>query len=322
MVIGLKNKYKLSIIVPVYNTEKYIERCITSILNQEFDNFQLIIINDGSKDNSEKIINKLIKGYDNVIYKKIKNSGVAHARNVGLSYAAGEYIGFVDSDDYIEKDMYAKMYDMAINKKSEIVCCAYNKIMKDYNKEIHPKNVQCFGESLLKSKNILFNSNPYITQKIFKRELLSKNNILFDEDLRIFEDLLFTYKLFLLSNKIYYVDECLYNYNCENETSLTRNFTEKMFDAFPALERLISFYRERYNNDFDDALEYVSVRHISLRYYENATNKSLKNEFINKSFKFLNSNFKNHRKSKAYIGKKGFVNKYKSLVKLYLFIKR
>ena len=322
MVISVKNKYKLSIIVPVYNTEKYIERCISSILNQEFDNFQLIIINDGSKDNSEKIINKLIKGYDNVIYKKIKNSGVAHARNVGLSYAAGEYIGFVDSDDYIEKDMYAKMYNMAINKKSEIVCCAYNKIMKDNNKEIHPKNVQCFGKSLLKSKNILFNSNPYITQKIFKRELLSKNNILFDEDLRIFEDLLFSYKLFLLSNKIYYVDECLYNYSCENETSLTRKFTEKMFDAFPALERLINFYRSKYNHEFDEALEYISVRHITLRYYENASSRELKNKFINEAFKFLNSNFKNHRRSKAYVGKKGFVSKYKFLVKLYLFIKR
>lgn len=315
-------KYKISIIVPVYNTEKYIERCISSILDQEFNNFQLIIINDGSIDDSEKIICKLIKNKDNVIYKKIKNSGVAHARNVGLSYATGEYIGFVDSDDYIEKDMYTKMYNIAINKKSEIVCCAYNKIMKDYNKEIHPKNVQCFGKSLLKSKNMLFNSNPYITQKIFKRELLLKNNISFDEDLRIFEDLLFSYKLFLLSNKICYIDECLYNYNCENESSLTRKFTEKMFDAFPALERLIAFYRSKYNHEFDEALEYVSVRHISLRYYENTSSRKLKNKFINEAFKFLNSNFKNHRNCKAYVGKKGFVSKYKILVKLYLLMKR
>lgn len=322
MVISVENKYKLSVIVPVYNTEKYIERCISSILNQEFDNFQLIIINDGSKDNSEKIINKLIKGYDNVIYKKIKNSGVSHARNVGLSYATGEYIGFVDSDDYIESDMYEKLLSVANSKNSDIVCCAYKKNFKGNDKEIHPKNVKCFGKSLEKSKEILFNSNPYITQKIFRRNLLIDNNISFDEDLRIFEDLLFSYKLFLLSNKIYYVDECLYNYNCENETSLTRKFTEKMFDAFPALERLINFYRSKYNHEFDEVLEYISVRHITLRYYENATSRELKNKFINEAFKFLNSNFKNHRRCKAYVGKKGFVSKYKFLVKLYLFIKR
>ena len=98
------------------------------------------------------------------------------------------------------------------------------------------------------------------------------------------------YRLFLLSNKISYVDECLYNYSCENESSLTRKFSEKMFDVFPALERLISFYKERYNDYFDDALEYVSVRHISLRYYENATNKSLKNEFINVEIKYIMGN--------------------------------
>ena len=317
------NKYKLSIIVPVFNTEKYIGRCINSILKQKFKDYQLIIINDGSTDDSEKIILKLIKGNNNIIYKKIKNFGVAHARNVGLSLATGEYIGFVDSDDYIESDMFDKLVSTAISKKSDIVCCAYKKIFKDLYKEIHPKDVKCFGKSLKNSKDILFNSNPYITQKLFRRDLLIDNNISFDEDLRIFEDLLFTYKLFLLSNKICYVDECLYNYNCINESSLTRKFSEKMFDAFPALERLNLFYRERYANEFDDVLEYISVRHITLRYYEESNNNnSLKNKFINDSFKFLNNNFKNHRKSRAYVGKKGFVSKYKLLVKLYLLIKR
>ena len=318
----MKNNYKVSIIVPVYNTEKYIFNCINSILEQDFNDFQLIIINDGSTDDSEKIIRKLIKNKNNVIYKKIKNSGVAHARNVGLGYAVGEYIAFVDSDDYIESGMFRKLYMTATEKKSDIVCCAYKKIFKDYQKEIHPKDVKCFGKSLEKSKDILYNANPYITQKIFRRELLVDNDITFDEDLRIFEDLLFSYRLFLLSNKICYVDECLYNYNCSNESSLTRKFSEKMFDVFPALERLIEFYQSRYDNEFDEVLKYVSVRHISLRYYEVCSNRRLMNKYINISFKFLKRNFKNFRNSRAYVGKKGFVSKHKFILKIYLFIKR
>lgn len=322
MVISVENKYKLSVIVPVYNTEKYIERCIKSIFDQSFKDYQLIIINDGSTDNCDKIIRNLIKNRDNIIYKKIKNSGVAAARNIGLSYASGEYITFVDSDDFVEVDIYKKLYNHAIANDSDIVGCAYKKIYKNSEKEIHPKNLSYFGKSLRESKEIICNSNPYTPLKIFKRSLIVNNEILFDEDLRIFEDLLFCYKLFLLSNKISFVDECLYNYNCLNESSLTSKFTKKKFDIFPALNRLIDFYRSRFGNEFDSILEYVSVRHITLRYYEKSSNKKLKNDYLNQAFKFLNSNFKNHRRCKAYVGKKGFVSKYKFLVKLYLFIKR
>ena len=322
MVISVENKYKLSVIVPVYNTEKYIERCIKSIFDQSFKDYQLIIINDGSTDNCDKIIRNLIKNRDNIIYKKIKNSGVAAARNIGLSYASGEYITFVDSDDFVEVDIYKKLYNHAIANDSDIVGCAYKKIYKNSEKEIHPKNLSYFGKSLRESKEIICNSNPYTPLKIFKRSLIVNNEILFDVDLRIFEDLLFCYKLFLLSNKISFVDECLYNYNCLNESSLTSKFTKKKFDIFPALNRLIDFYRSRFGNEFDSILEYVSVRHITLRYYEKSSNKKLKNDYLNQAFEFLNSNFKKHRKSKAYVGKKGFVSKYKFLVKLYLFIKR
>lgn len=323
MVRIVKNKYKLSIIVPVYNTEKYVGKCIQSILNQTFKDFQLIIINDGSTDDSEKVIHKVIrKCRSNVIYKKIKNAGVAHARNIGLSYATGDYIAFVDSDDYLDETMFEKLYKLAIEKNSEIVGCAYKKIFKFQEKEIHPKDVTCFGKSLKASKEIIFNSNPYTPVKIFKRSLIVDNEISFDEDLRIFEDLVFCYKLFLLSNKICFIDECLYNYNCKNESSLTSVFSEKMFDIYPALERLILFYRERCGNKFDDVLEYISAKHISLRYAEKPTSRKLKAKYVDQSYDFLKKNFKNYKKSKYYTGLSGFVKKHKLLIKLYLFIKK
>lgn len=313
----MKNKYKISIIVPVYNTEKYIERCINSILKQEFKEYQLIIINDGSSDDSEKLILKMIKGLSNVVYKKIKNSGVAHARNFGLKYVEGEYVAFVDSDDFIDQKMFKKLYKLANSEKCDVVSCAYKKIYKDSFKEIHPKNIKCYGKSLVESKDILLNTNPYITNKLFKASLLFDNNVTFDEDLRIFEDLLFCYKLLLVANKICFIDECLYNYNCLNDNSLTKLFSEKMFDVFKALDRLIEFYRNRFGNDFDDVLEYTAVKHIMLRFGEVSKNKKLKKEYINKSYEYLHNNFKNYKKCSYFKGKSGFVRKNKILYKIY-----
>ena len=313
----MKNKYKISIIVPVYNTEKYIERCINSILKQEFKEYQLIIINDGSSDDSEKLILKMIKGLSNVVYKKIKNSGVAHARNFGLKYVEGEYVAFVDSDDFIDQKMFKKLYKLANSEKCDVVSCAYKKIYKDSFKEVHPKNIKCYGKSLVESKDILLNTNPYITNKLFKTDLILNNNITFDEDLRIFEDLLFCYKLLLLANKIYFIDECLYNYNCINETSLTKVFSEKMFDVFNSLDRLIDFYRSRYGNDFDNVLEYTAVKHITLRFGEVSNNNKLKLKYINKSYDYLYKNFKNYKKCSYFKGKSGFIKKNKFLYKIY-----
>ena len=109
-------KDKISVIMPVYNTEKYLKQSIESVLNQTYDNIELIIINDGSTDKSEKIIKNYLNR-KNVIYKKINNSGVAHARNIGLSLCSGKYIAFIDSDDSINIEMYEKLY----NKNSGMV---------------------------------------------------------------------------------------------------------------------------------------------------------------------------------------------------------
>lgn len=318
----MKNNYKISVIVPVYNTEKYIERCLKSILTQSFQDFQLIIINDGSTDDSEKIIHKVTRKCRNIVYKKTKNLGAAAARNLALEFATGEYVAFVDSDDYIEEDMFQKLYDVAVNEKSDIVSCAYKKIFRFEEKEIHPKDVKCFGKSLVKSKDILLNSNPYLPVKLFKRNLIEDNNLTLDVDLRIFEDLVFCYKLFLLANKICFIDECLYNYNCENDNSLTSEFSEKMFDIYTAMDRLIMFYRERYDNKFDDVLEYVACKHITLRFAEKTKDRKLKKEYINKAYNYLKGNFKNFKKSIYFQGKSGFIKKHKLLVKLYLFIKK
>src|SRR5690625_188058 len=114
---------KISIIVPVYNAEKYIERCLKSILNQRYTNLEIIIVDDGSTDNSSKICIDYEKQYKNIIYVKKENEGPGPARNLGIRLASGDYIGFVDSDDFIHKDMYYNMIKELEKHDADIVEC-------------------------------------------------------------------------------------------------------------------------------------------------------------------------------------------------------
>ena len=116
-----KKSYSLSIILPVFNVEKYLERCIKSILEGTYNDLELIIVNDGSKDNSDDIIRRYIEKYNNITYIIKENGGLSHARNVGYLYTKGEYIAFFDSDDYIEKDMYKKLMGKVEKYKYDIV---------------------------------------------------------------------------------------------------------------------------------------------------------------------------------------------------------
>ena len=112
---------KVSVIVPVYNVEKYIARCLTSLVNQTIEDLEIIVVNDGSKDNSEQIIKEFKKDYKNIIYVKKENGGLSSARNFGLIYATGEYVAFLDSDDYVDRTLYQKMYEKAKTTNSDYV---------------------------------------------------------------------------------------------------------------------------------------------------------------------------------------------------------
>ena len=163
------------------------------------------------------------------------------------------------------------------------------------------------------------NTNPYLPLKLFSMDLIKKNNIKFDEDLRIFEDLLFCYKLYLVANKISYVDESYYNYNCNNGTSLTNSFSIKMFDIFKAIDRLKEYSNKLYGNELDKQIEYIAVKHISLRFNSRTKDIKLLNKYVDESFKYLNSNFKSYKKCSYFEGIKGFIKKNKLLVKLLVF---
>ena len=194
---------KISLIVPVYNTSKYLNKCLDSLVSQSLKDIEIIIINDGSTDNSEKIIHaykdKRIK------YISKKNEGIGKTRNLGISKATGEYVAFVDSDDFLDRDFCFKMYEKATKDKLDIVMCDY------YEKKVKLKKITFidFENTNLKSTPELINNiNLGPCNKIYKNSLLKENKILFEENLK-YEDAPFVIKAFIKAKKIGKVNECL-----------------------------------------------------------------------------------------------------------------
>lgn len=215
------NNYKISIIVPVYNSEKDLDKCLKSILSQTLKEIELIIVNDGSKDNSLNIINKYIKLDKRITLINQKNSGAAIARNNAITIAKSDFIAFVDSDDYIEKEMYETMYNEAIKYNVDIVTCQFRKINSnntiDYSTTI--KNKENLENVFLgKVFSVLWN-------KIYKKELFVKNRIMIDKNI-YYEDIGIVYKLYYFTKKIHTIPNVFYNWN-NREGSATESFSTK-----------------------------------------------------------------------------------------------
>ena len=221
---------EVSVIIPVYNSEKYILRCIKSILNQTFKNFELICIDDGSKDNSYRIIKELKKIDKRIKLIKQENSGPSKARNNGIKIANGKYIAFIDSDDYIEKDYIENMLDVASN--SDIVITNYKEKIKDVERDIdifkflNEEKIETDSKIIYE---VILGGGGYVWGKLFKKEILEKNNIMFDENIDMFEDLLFTLEVFTNSKYISKSNKKKYIYNKSNCNSITKKYDYNMF---------------------------------------------------------------------------------------------
>ena len=295
---------KVSVIVPVYNAEKYLERCILSILNQTLNDCEIILINDGSKDSSQEIIDQYKKQYpDKIKTKSITNSGAAEARNVGLKMAKGEFIGFVDSDDYIDKTMYEKLYNKAITDHADIVVCGYFTEDEERIRSFQTGYLEQYGKSVSENPNTFVYGVPYLWNKIYKREIIEENNIIFDRSLRIFEDLDFVYSAYPHANKISKVSEALYYYIKMNEESLTANFSEKFFDIFPAIQKLKVYYKKigRYD-ELEDYVIYTALNHAYIRCNMKISIEQcgIKFQYINKFFEFMKEEFPQWKKHELY----------------------
>ena len=234
-------KPKVSIIIPIYNSEKYMDKCINSILNQTLKEIEIILVNDGSIDKSEIICEKYKNIDSRIKLINKENGGVSSARNHGVSISEGEFITFVDSDDFIELDMCEKLYNAAIENQCDIVMSGI-KVVR--SKEI---SYEFTGKSEVYSKEeacklFFYDIQPfspnYAWGKMIKKSVCEK--VKFREDIFLMEDALFSMELFLnCTNNIMFLNEYLYNY-VQRPGSESKHFSKKRITSFYALEELLN----------------------------------------------------------------------------------
>ena len=225
---------EISIIVPVYNVEQYLENCIESILNQTFKDFELILVDDGSTDNSGKICDIYEKKDSRIKVIHKNNGGLSSARNAGLDIACGKYIGFVDSDDSIHPRMYEILYDLIKKYESDISCCNYKKIYDIFKDEYENVNsLEVIEMSNIEAIKNLYDKGIGVKLVIACNKLYRKN--LFDNIRykvgRIHEDEFMAHRILYNSKKITYVDNELYYYLQREGSTMSKKSYKRKVDA-------------------------------------------------------------------------------------------
>lgn len=314
-----QEQVKISIIVPVYNTEKYLNKCIDSLINQTLKDIEMIIINDGTKDNSEEIIkeykDKRIKYYKN------DNQGIGKTRNFGIKKAHGEFLMFIDSDDYIKEDCCEKLYNNAKENNSSIVVSDF---YKDINGRLEEIKIGNFKTSSIKdNKDLLLTINTGPCNKIFKRELIINNNIMFEENHK-YEDSPFVIDSILYADKISKCNSAL-SYYCIHKNSETTTRDEKVFDILYIVD-LIRNKLKKY--DYLEENMNIFTVNLLLNYtiqQRNQKNRKTANKFIDKVFEYLKKEVPDY-KNKKYFKDKGIlrraIEKNKIVTKIYCDVAR
>lgn len=287
---------KVSVIVPVYNVEEYIDKCLDTLTNQTFKNYELIIINDGSPDNSESIILDYQKKYPKLIkYYKKENGGLSSARNYGIEKSTGEYLMFIDSDDYVSNDMVEKLYNKIDKEQSDMVICNYyrvtckGKFIKNYN--INP------GTTNIKSNPEIILNKQAAWNKIYKKELFSQNK--FDEG-KYYEDLRLIPKLYLECKKIAFIDDFCYYY-IERDNSIMKDINlEKNYEIVEAIDSLITYYKSHNKYErYKEEIEFMMLDNIMVSTFDRiiCSTDNIKNN-LKRYWDFIDNNFPNYKKNK------------------------
>ena len=300
-------KIKVSIIVPVYNVEEYLARCLDSLVNQSLKDIEIIVVNDGSPDNSQKIIDNYCKKYKNIKSFIKENGGLSDARNFGIEKAQGEYIAFLDSDDYVTIDMYMEMYNKAKSGNFDMVVCDLNYVYDD--KIIKAScNIKKDTNNI---KDVMLNIYPAAWNKIFKRNLMDKG-IRFKKGVW-FEDVEFIYRLLPYINTIGVVHKT-FNQYVQREGSITNTINKKLYHYIDNWNGIVDYYKK--NNLYEEyklELEYCYVRYIYATFIKQASKYNYKDymDAVDSAISNVRKNFPKYKKNKYF---------YKSLKGIYMLM--
>ena len=254
----------LTVVIPVYNVEKYLKRCVESVIAQDWKKYEILLVDDGSTDHSPQICDNYVKTYDfiSVIHKE--NGGLSEARNTGLSQAKGEYVYFPDSDDWIEPDTFIALSEALESQKFDIISFNREFVKSEEDAIVSDSVVTIVFEG--KDAFVEMLKHSYITgfanDKIYRKSLFMDHDILFPKG-KYYEDLGTNYKLFLSAKKVYATNQKYYHYLIDNPDSITQSWNEKKFiDMF-------GFYKEVFYSDFVRSQLNQEEFHISQLYYVN-----------------------------------------------------
>lgn len=319
---------KVTIIIPIYNAENFLVKCLDSMVSQTFQDIQILLVNDGSTDSSEAIIDKYVNSYP-TLFEKInkENGGQATARNLGVNYAVGEYVIFIDADDYIEPSMIEELYNNAKQSDADIAICDYYEITNNTKKE--------YKNALTNySENIIINyilSNPSPWNKLIKLDLIKQNSIKFLEK-HIYEDLATMPILCGYVKTIEYVQKPLYNYIIRKGSTMRQTtYNPKLDSIFVAMDYLENqFVNRNLIKDYSKELEFLFIYHLlyaaSGRFLEYSEGK----EKIGKIKAIINNKYPNW-KNNIYYKKQSFIFKITCtifylnnplLINTYIFIRK
>lgn len=264
----------ISIIVPIYNVEKYIVRCVDSIINQTYVNTEIILVDDGSPDKCGSICDEYQRRDHRVIVIHKPNGGLSDARNYGINVASGKYITFIDSDDWVTNDYLEKLYNLLIDQKADISICNHQRVYSIDSNIIKEKKITIYEFTNIEALNYLTDSSLYIQMivswgKLYKTELFKY--VMFPVG-KIHEDEFTTYKLYYFSKKIVYTNEPLLYYLQRNDSIMGRGFNIKSrLHKIEAFEERIKFYE--HENLLDLALK--TYRTLFILYYSISENIQL-----------------------------------------------
>lgn len=296
---------KVSVIVPVYKVESYLRKCLDSLVHQTLSDIEIIIVNDGSPDHSEEIIHQYQEKYpEKIKYLKKENGGLSSARNYGMPYATGEYVAFLDSDDYVEFNMYETMYQKAKEGNFDMVECNF---IWEYPRK---KKVD-IGQKYEGTKEAIEKARVVAWNKLYKKEVLQNSNVLFPEGLR-YEDVEFFYKIVPYLKKIGFVEEAFVHY-IQRENSISNTQNERTKEIFIVLDHVIAFYKEQgLWEKYQQELEYTYARYLlcsSLKRMTHIGDKQIRKQLLKETWERLNQNFPSWKQNKL-LHKKGMKNRY------------
>lgn len=291
---------KISIIIPVYNIGEYLERCLESVINQTYNNLEIILVDDGSSDNSGIICDAYVEKDNRITVIHKENGGVSSARNVGLDIASGDYIGFVDGDDVVENDMYEKLLRNALENDAEMSVCQIDTISTDgvleplYKHESGELKKEYVIENYFFDefvKSIMYSQ----CNKIYKRECISELRY---KPYKYGEDILFVFESLGKVKTIFFDEYVGYHYIHRVDSAMTKAFSVKRYDYIMAARELVDICKREYNKTVADTAELWLYRHLlittralvlSNERYENKKLLSDSREELKKGKKMLKS---------------------------------